>query len=55
MRADALNERRHDWIAGGGFVLMIALAWWSAAAIHLYLAPVFFVLAVGFVIWRVLL
>ena len=55
LRADGLNERRHDWIALAGFVLMLGMAWWSALAIHLYLAPIFFILAIGIVLWRVLL
>lgn len=55
LRADGLNERRHDWIALAGFVIMLGMAWWSALAIHLYLAPIFFILAIGVVLWRVLL
>ncbi|OAV09111.1 Ubiquinone biosynthesis monooxygenase UbiB [Moraxella catarrhalis] len=55
LRADGLNERRHDWIALAGFVLVLGMAWWSALAIHLYLAPIFFILAIGVILWRVLL
>lgn len=55
LRADGLNERRHDWVALAGFVLMLGMAWWSALAIHLYLAPIFFILAIGVILWRVLL
>lgn len=55
LRADGLNERRHDWIALAGFILMLGMAWWSALAIHLYLAPIFFILAIGAILWRVLL
>ena len=55
LRADGLNERRHDWIALAGFMLMLGMAWWSALAIHLYLAPIFFILAIGVILWRVLL
>lgn len=55
LRADGLNEHRHDWVALAGFVLMLGMAWWSALAIHLYLAPIFFILAIGIVLWRVLL
>lgn len=55
LRADGLNERRHDWVALAGFVLMLGMAWWSTLAIHLYLAPIFFILAIGIVLWRVLL
>lgn len=55
LRADGLNERRHDWIALAGFMLMLGMAWWSTLAIHLYLAPIFFILAIGIVLWRVLL
>lgn len=55
LRADGLNERRHDWVALAGFMLMLGMAWWSALAIHLYLAPIFFILAIGVILWRVLL
>lgn len=55
LRADGLNERRHDWIALAGFMLMLGMAWWSALAIHLYLTPIFFILAIGVILWRVLL
>lgn len=55
LRADGLNERRHDWIALAGFILMLGMAWWSALAIHPYLAPIFFILAIGVILWRVLL
>ncbi|MPW70504.1 AarF/UbiB family protein [Moraxella catarrhalis] len=55
LRADGLNERRHDWIALAGFILMLGMAWWSVLAIHLYLAPIFFILAIGVILWRVLL
>lgn len=55
LRADGLNERRHDWIALAGFILMLGMAWWSALAIHLYLAPIFFILAIGVILWCVLL
>lgn len=55
LRADGLNERRHDWVALAGFILMLGMAWWSALAIHLYLAPIFFILAIGVILWRVLL
>lgn len=55
LRADGLNERRHDWVALAGFMLILGMAWWSALAIHLYLAPIFFILAIGVILWRVLL
>ncbi|MDO4441664.1 MAG: AarF/UbiB family protein [Moraxella sp.] len=51
LRADFLNQKRHDWIALGGFVSLIAIGltipvWWVGVIFHL--------LAVGFVLWRVL-
>lgn len=54
MRADALNQRRHDWIAGFGVLLMLSLAWWSANFIHFALAPLFLLLAGLVVVWRIL-
>lgn len=52
LRADFLNQKRHDWIALAGFVGLIAIGisiplWW--------LSIIFHVLAIGFVIWRILL
>lgn len=52
LRADFLNQKRHDWIAFGGFVGLIAIGltvpiWWVGVICH--------VLAVGFVAWRVLI
>ncbi|MFL1732758.1 ABC1 kinase family protein [Moraxella oculi] len=51
LRADFLNQKRHDWIALGGFVSLIAIGltvpiWWVGVIFH--------VLALGFVVWRVL-
>ncbi|WFF38238.1 AarF/UbiB family protein [Moraxella nasibovis] len=51
LRADFLNQKRHDWIALGGFITFIAIGltvpiWWVGVIFHL--------LAVGFVVWRVL-
>ncbi len=54
MRADALNETRHNWIAGSGFALSLMAAWWSASFIHAYLAPLFMLIGLVFVLWRVL-
>lgn len=52
LRADFLNQKRHDWIALGGFITFIAIGltvpiWWVGVIFHL--------LAVGFVVWRVLI
>lgn len=51
MRADTLNERRYDWIAGGGFVACIATAmvvpiWW--------IGFIFILCGLSFVVWRIL-
>lgn len=51
LRADFLNQKRYDWIALGGFFGLIAIGltvpiWWVGVIFHL--------LAIGFVIWRVL-
>lgn len=51
LRADFLNQKRHDWIALGGFLGFIAIGltlpiWWVGVIFH--------VLAIGFVVWRVL-
>ncbi|OOR91340.1 2-octaprenylphenol hydroxylase [Moraxella caviae] len=51
LRADLLNQRRHDWIAAAGFLACIAIGltvpiWW--------LGVIFHVLGLGFVVWRVL-
>lgn len=51
LRADFLNQKRHDWIALGGFFAFIAIGltvpiWWVGVVFH--------VLALGFAVWRVL-
>lgn len=51
IRSDALNEKRHDWIAGSGFILCIAIGltmpiWWVGL--------IFYAISVLFVLWRVL-
>lgn len=51
LRSDLLNQKRHDWIALGGFVGFVAIGltipiWWVGVLFH--------VIAMGFVLWRVL-
>lgn len=50
IRADILNDRRRDWIALAGFAICIAIA----TQVIGWLSPVFYVLAVLAVIWRIL-
>lgn len=50
IRADLLNNRRRDWAALAGFGICIAIATQVIAAV----SPVFYLLAVFFVIWRML-
>ena len=50
IRADMLNDRRRDWIALAGFGLFIALA----IQVIGWLSPVFYILAILVVIWRIL-
>lgn len=52
LRADFLNQKRHDWVAFGGFFGLIAIGltvpvWWVGVIFHL--------MAIGFVLWRVLI
>ena len=52
LRADFLNQKRHDWVAFGGFFGLIAIGltvpvWWLGVMFHL--------MAMGFVLWRVLI
>lgn len=52
LRADFLNQKRHDWVAFGGFLGLIAIGltvpvWWVGVMFHL--------MAIGFVLWRVLI
>lgn len=51
LRADFLNQKRHDWIALGGFFGLIAIGlsvpvWWVGVIFHL--------LAMAVVLWRIL-
>ncbi|WP_350560712.1 AarF/UbiB family protein [Psychrobacter sp. CAL346-MNA-CIBAN-0220] len=50
IRADMLNDRRRDWIALAGFGTGIAIA----TQVVSWLSPIFYVLAVLVVIWRIL-
>ncbi|TXD97533.1 2-octaprenylphenol hydroxylase [Psychrobacter frigidicola] len=50
IRADMLNDRRRDWIALAGFGLCITIA----TQVIGWLSPVFYILAVLAVIWRIL-
>ena len=50
IRADMLNERRRDWIALIGVAVSIAVG----AQVVGWLSPVFYILAVLFVLWRLL-
>ena len=49
LRADMLNDRRRDWLALAGFGITIA-----AATQVGWFAPIFYILAVLVVIWRIL-
>ena len=49
IRADMLNDRRRDWIALAGFAISIAIA-----TQIFWLSPIFYILAVLVVIWRIL-
>ncbi|WP_066800214.1 ABC1 kinase family protein [Moraxella oblonga] len=51
LRADFLNQKRHDWIALGGFFGLVAIGltvpiWWVGVMFHL--------MAMGVILWRVL-
>lgn len=50
IRADMLNDRRRDWIALAGFGLCMAIA----IQVIGWLSPIFYVLAIVVVIWRIL-
>ncbi|AMN49145.1 AarF/UbiB family protein [Psychrobacter sp. P2G3] len=50
IRADMLNDRRRDWLALAGFGLFIAIA----TQVVGWLSPVFYVLAMLAVVWRIL-
>lgn len=49
LRADMLNDRRGDWIALAGFAVSIGIATQVG-----WFAPIFYLIAIGFVIWRIL-
>ncbi|MDN5694841.1 MAG: 2-octaprenylphenol hydroxylase, partial [Psychrobacter sp.] len=49
IRADMLNDRRRDWLALSGFAVFIAIATQVG-----WFAPIFYLLAIIVVIWRVL-
>lgn len=49
IRADMLNDRRRDWMALAGFALSVAVA----IQVIGWLSPVFYLLAVLIVIWRI--
>lgn len=59
IRADILKSRQQDWVALLGFVgsLFIAqqVATFSIWQVSSWLAPIFYLLAVSFVLWRILL
>ncbi|MGO3641535.1 MAG: ABC1 kinase family protein, partial [Psychrobacter sp.] len=50
IRADMLNDRRRDWMALAGFGLSIAVA----TQVVGWLAPLFYIMAILAIIWRVL-
>ncbi|WP_169392843.1 MULTISPECIES: AarF/ABC1/UbiB kinase family protein [Psychrobacter] len=50
IRADLLNDRRRDWAAIAGFGICITIATQVIAVV----SPVFYLLAIFFVIWRML-
>lgn len=50
LRADLLNQKRHDWIAGSGFILCVAMGltvpiWWVGV--------LFYMVSLIFVLWRI--
>jgi len=50
IRADMLNDRRRDWMALAGFGLCVAIATQVAG----WLSPLFYIMAILAVIWRIL-
>ena len=50
IRADMLNDRRRDWLALAGFGIFVAIAMQVVG----WLSPIFYVLAVLVVVWRIL-
>lgn len=51
LRSDLLNNKRHDWIAGSGFLLCLAM---GLTVPVWHVGFVFYMVSVGFVVWRVL-
>ena len=49
IRADMLNDRRRDWLTLAGFAIFIAIATQVG-----WFAPLFYLLAVLVVVWRIL-
>ena len=50
IRADMLNDRRRDWLALSGFAIFIAIA----TQVVGWLSPIFYILAILVVVWRIL-
>lgn len=50
IRADMLNDRRRDWLALAGFAISIAIA----TQVIGWLSPLFYILAILAVVWRIL-
>lgn len=48
IRADMLNDRRRDWFALAGFIINTAIA----TQVIGWLSPLFYIIAVMFVVWR---
>jgi len=48
IRSDMLNDRRRDWLALAGFGISVAIA----TQVIGWLSPVFYIIAIIFVIWR---
>lgn len=49
IRADMLNDRRRDWLALAGFGVSIAIATQVG-----WFAPIFYIIAMLAVVWRIL-
>lgn len=54
LRQDLLNQKRYDWLAICGVLLSFVMAVWAWAVISPYLVPVFVLMAVGVMVWRVM-
>lgn len=52
LQQNTLNNRRHDWLAFGGLFLLFIVGLWVSVVISVWLSPVFFILAVLLLIWR---